>query len=176
MAGFLWIQFAQKLSKSIHIHLTKLRLKLFWIHCIEMRENWYTVKRDLTPACELYVTSGGSRVSRRRCQLQSLLWCKFFCQKLHENERIWTDGWASLAHPLGSVNDNWPPFWQRDVQEIMVLVPLWSVWRIERQSEPQGRSWWSRPKSSRYFLGYIQYICLTSLTRAKPKEKMEFPA
>ena len=30
---------------------------------------------------------------------------QFFCQKLHENERIWTPGGARPWRPLGSAND-----------------------------------------------------------------------
>ena len=58
-----------------------------------------------------YSISGGSRISQRRRQpetgvYQPIIW-QHFCQKLHENERIWTDGGVSLVPPLGSATVNY---------------------------------------------------------------------
>ena len=51
-------------------------------------------KTEFTDLSTGWNSSGGSRISQRgdanpgRCA--NLLFCKLFCQKLHENERLWT--------------------------------------------------------------------------------------
>ena len=63
------------------------------------------------PSCitlhHIWLVSGGSRISPKRGRQlpKVLLFCNFFCQKLHENERIWTPGGGARPwRPLRSAN------------------------------------------------------------------------
>ena len=70
--------------------------------------------------------SGGSRIFPRGCaNSQNCYYFSNFCWKLHENERIWTRGGASLMPPLDPPMNQVVNQWLTDYDAISFLLP-WS--------------------------------------------------
>ena len=70
-------------------------------------------------------------------------------------------------------------WWQQQCSYGTGCVPIWQ-WQWQRQQQRMGlmesngdvhTEWWQRQWQET-----SKYICLTSVTHAKPKEKMAFPA